>query len=664
MKHLLRNDRLVMSGDDMRYVVTDAVPVAGRIRLFDELSEKEVFLKLDDVRKGIASGEWVHERPGHTLPKTSPQVQKDPELAKKTKYALSIVQEIRRRVKSDSITIRQATERVRANRKSGQAPGTFPSDATIYRLLERERNDLPLYTGDKNKGNRLPRRCQKVRQLVVSMAKAHFLQADSRWTLRDLVSNINAVAVVENFIPSDDSISRTYVRDVVVAEFGPELDIDRMDPRTANSLKSVVKATIKTSQLLERVEQDALHLPWRIVTPDGVSHSIYWLHAIDCYSGMPVGWKLVVGSPNVTNTLQCIESILYSKADYFKTLGLSTEKDCFGSPMLLVVDNGPENKGERICKLSHLFIDVMHCKAHTPQEKPYIERLNRSLKEALQTLPGCTRFDDVDGERDPEKLNDLPMTLAEIERWIVRWYLEDWANHKLKRLLMTTFTDPEARGRTPWTRWHHAAHVRGQSVALPPSRQEWQKTMYLYENRTLSRKTGITYSGYSFIGENLPRLITLVGENPVDVLIDPDDFRRLFVRGPGEELIVLVNAKVDETTPAYSFDQAQKVLKDADESDKAGEAERLRFRYDVFKSSASTPPKPPKPVKGAGKTSKPATSKDTSAKAKHSEAVNRAKKAPLTTNASTNAAAQDTATADFSDVELLPVIDRRSGDAG
>jgi putative transposase len=661
MKHLLRNDRLVMSGDDMRYVVTDAVPVAGRIRLFDELSEKEVFLKLDDVRKGIASGEWVHERPGHTLPKTSPQVQKDPELAKKTKYALSIVQEIRRLVKTASITIRQATERVRANRKSGQAPGKFPSDATIYRLLERERNDLPLYTGDKNKGNRLPRRCQRVRQMVVSMAKAYFLQVDSRWTLRDLVLNINAVAVVENFIPSDDSISRTYVRNVVVEEFGPELDIERMDPRTANSLKSVVKAPITTSYLLERVEQDALHLPWRIVTPDGVSHRIHWLHAIDCESGLAVGWKLVVGSPNVTNTLQCIESILYSKADYFKAMGLSTEKDFFGTPMQLVLDNGPENKGERITKLAHLGIDVMHCKAHTPQEKPYIERLNRSLKEALQTLPGCTRFDDVDGERDPETLNDLPMTLAEIERWIVRWYLEDWANHKLKRLLMTTFTDPEARGRTPWTRWHHATHVRGQSVALPPSRQDWKKTMYQYESRTLSRKTGITYRGFSFIGKSMPRLLSLVGENPVDVLIDPDDFRHLFVLGPGEELFALVNAAVSETTPAYSFDQATQVLKDALENDKVGEAERLKFRHDVFTRSAHTPPKP---VKGASKTNKPATSKDTSAKAKHSEAVKRAKKAPLATNAATNAAAQDTGTADFSDVETLPVIDRRSGDAG
>ncbi|MDQ7746897.1 hypothetical protein [Hydrogenophaga pseudoflava] len=661
MKHLLRNDHLYVRGDDMRYVVTDAIPTAGRIRLFDERSEKEVFFKLSDLQKNVASGEWVHERPGYRPPKVSPQVQKDTALDEKTRHILSIVQEIRRLTKSASISVLQAIERVRANHNKGRAAGRFPSNPTIYRLLTRNRNDLPLYSGHKNKGNRLPKRSREVRQLVVALAKNQFLQSESRWTLRDLVISINAVAAANGYVSANDPISRTYVRNVLFEEFGPELEIDRMDPRTANSFKSVAKTPITTSYLMERVEQDAVHLPWRIVTPDGVSHSIYWLHAVDCYTGMPVGWKLVVGSPNVTNTLQCIESILYSKEGYLSGLGLSTEKDCFGTPMLLVLDNGPENKGERISKLAHLFIDVMHCKANTPQEKPYIERLNRALKEALQTLPGCTRFDDVDGERDPEKLNDLPMTLEEIEKWIVRWYFEDWANRKLKRLLMTVFTDPEARGNTPWKRWHHAADVRGQSVSLPPSRQEWQKTMYVYESRTVSRKTGITYRGFSFKGENLPKLVSLVGENPVDVLVDPDDFRRVLVLGPSEELIELVNVAADETTPAYSFDQALKLLKEADIDDSASDAERLQFQLELFQFSAS---KPTRPAKGARKASKPETTKETSAKAKHTAAVSRAKASPLKTTAPGEAVGADAVVADFSDVETLAVLDRRSGEAG
>lgn len=661
MKHLLRHDVLYVQLDGRRYTVTDASPVAGRIRLFDELTNKEDFFLERDVKQAIVSGEWRHERPGHQAPVVSPQAQNDPKLDADTQYALAIVRDVNRVAKMASISTRAAIERVRGTREKGRAPCRFPSTATIYRLLKRERNDVPLYAGNKNKGNRTPKRTQAVRRLVVELASKHMLQVESRWTLRDLVHYINAVAVVEEFVAPTDRISREYVRNVVVEELGPDLEIDRMDLRTANSLKSIVKAPIATSYLMERVEQDALHLPWRIVTPDGVSHRVYWLHAIDCNSGMPVGWTIVVGSPRVTDSLKCIESILYSKAEYFESMGLTTGKDCHGTPQMLVLDNGGENKGERIKKLAHLGIEVMHCKANTPQEKPYIERLNRSLKQALQTLPGCTRFDDVDGMRDPEELNDLPMTLEEMEKWIVRWYMEEWANTVLKRLLTTVFTDPSARGNTPWKRWHHSAEVRGQSVSLPPPHKDWQKTIYQFERRILSRKTGITYSTFCFKGAALARLIAIYGENHVDVLVDPDDFRRLFVLGPNEELIELVNSCADEATPAYSFEQAQQVLEEAKEDDAVGEAERLKFRIDLFHASAAIAPPRPKAGK---KSSHPNTSKETSANAKKSQAVERAKNAPLPPSVKASASELEAVCVDFDDVETLPVIDRRSGDAG
>jgi len=661
MKYLLRNDVLLVQQGGTRYIVTDASPLAGRIRLFDELTNREEFVLEKDVRKAIASGEWLHERPGHQAPLVSPQVQNDPKLDTETEYALHIVREVRRVAKMASISTRAAIERVRGTREKGRAPCRFPSNATIYRLLTRERNNVPLYSGNKNKGNRNPKRTKEVRRMVVDMASKHFQDVQSRWTLHDLVDYINTVAVVEGIIPPKDRISREYVRDVIVAELGPDLEIDRMDPRTANSFKAIAKAPIVTSYLLERVEQDALHLPWRVVTPDGVSHHVYWLHAIDCYSGMPVGWKMVVGSPGVTDSLQCIESILYSKAEYFESIGLTTGKDCHGTPQMLVLDNGGENKGERIKKLAHLGMEVMHCKANTPQEKPYIERLNRSLKQALQPLHGCTRFDDVDGMRDPEELNDLPMTMEALEKWIVRWYMEDWANKVLKRLLMTVFTEPSARGNTPWKRWHHSAELRGQSVALPPPFQEWQRTMYHYERRILSRKTGITYRTFCFKGDSLTRLISIYGENYVDVLVDPDDFRRVFVLGPNEELIPLVNMYADEATLGYSFDQALQVLNEAEEEDAIGEAERLKFRIDLFHASAAIAP--PRPTTGK-KSSHPKTSKETSANAKKTQAVERAKNAPLTSSAKASSPELEAVCVDFDDVETLPVIDRRSGDAG
>lgn len=663
MMFLQQKDRLTQVSNGVSYTVLSTEPVAGRLRLFNELEIRDEYVSLDDLRSGIAEEKWLHEPVATTTrPKVrkSPQAQRSPELDARTEQALHTVREVARLAKSASISISQAIERVRANREKGRAQYKFPSNPTIYRLLYRERNHLPLYSGDANKGNRACKRSREVRSLVVTLGKQLFAQVGSRWTLRDLVERINDIAVDKQYIAVSDRITRKYVRDVIAAELGPDLDLDRMDPRTANSFKSVAQTCVLASLPFERIEQDTLHLPWRVVTKDGISHRVHLTHAIDCYTGMPVGWLLGVGAPNVTKTLECVERTLYSKSEVFKQLGMQHGKDVFGTMHTLVLDNGPENKGERITKLAHLGIDVIHCKANTPQEKPYIERLNRALKEALQTLPGCTRFDDVDGVRDPAELDDLPMSLKDLERWIVRWYYEDWAHRKLKRLLMSKFIDPEVRGHTPWTRWRFATEHRGQPIALPPTRQEWRMTCYLYETRALSRKTGITYRNFSFRGSNLPRLIEMYGENPVTVLIDPDDFRRVHVLGPNEELMELVNVNVSEVTPAHSFAEAEKLLADAAEEDPEGAAEQRNFRRDVYDASTGVSSKR---EKKAGSPKKPAQSKETAQRAKSAAAVERAQKSPLVSTASKEAAATSPVTSSFDDLDVLPVLDRRTGDA-
>src|SRR3546814_10734166 len=179
-------------------------------------------------------------------------------------------------------------------------------------------------------------------------------------------------------------------------------------------------------------------------------------------------------------------------------------------------------------KLPALGIDIKHCKARHPHEKPYIERLNRSLKEALETLPGCTRMDGKDGQRDPISLGDACMTAEELERWVVRWYYESWVHSPLKRLVSTNIYNGERAGATPAARWEHITQDR--PLPLPPTRHAWSLALFEHPERTLSRKTGITVGGgLSYRGENLGYLIAKYGENPVKVLVNPDDFRQVFV---------------------------------------------------------------------------------------------------------------------------------------
>ena len=212
-----------------------------------------------------------------------------------------------------------------------------------------------------------------------------------------------------------------------------------MDPKLVAAAKSKAPNRIVATFPFERVEQDAVHLPFAVITPHGPASNIYLIHAIDCCTGMVVGWYLMVGAPSESDGLKCVESILFSKESKLKALGLCYDFDIYGTPHKLIFDNGPEARGERMTKLRCLNIDPMHCKSRHAHGKPFIERLNRSLKEALQTLPGCTRLNGKDGERDPVKLGDNLMTLEALEQWVVRWYFESWGNTVLKRHLRTDF---------------------------------------------------------------------------------------------------------------------------------------------------------------------------------------------------------------------------------
>ncbi len=60
------------------------------------------------------------------------------------------------------------------------------------------------------------------------------------------------------------------------------------------------------------------------------------------------------------------------------------DMNVYGKPDQLVFDNGPEVMASRMPCLKELGVDVKFCKARSKYAKPLIERLNRSLKEALE----------------------------------------------------------------------------------------------------------------------------------------------------------------------------------------------------------------------------------------------------------------------------------------
>jgi putative transposase len=629
MKLHLHDEIFDVTQQQVTMVVTATNLTHGRFRVLKLQEDSEAVMSLQTLAEQVSENEVMVRRPG--APLVSPAMQDDKNLDSATARAMRIAHEVREYSRRHHVSACAAYAKIREKRQAvadSDNVGHYPSRATVYRYLVADRKELPILCGAKNKGNRVPRYDDRVQALIVEIAKTQFLQPESRWSVRAVTQFCNLQAHDDGLLAASRSISRKFVQKVIFENLSTDAEWDRMDPRARAAQKAIAKNRIRVDGMLQRVEQDALHLPWYVRTPAGDAKNIWLVHAIDCATSMPVGWHIVVGAPNASSGMQCVESILFSKREKFAELGLDCPIDCYGAPSRIVFDNGSEAKNDRMSNLVRLRIDLQYCKSRHPHHKPYIERLNRSLKEALETLPGCTRLDGVDGERDPEKLNDLPMSLHELEQWIVRWYYEVWANTVLTRLIRSDFSDDRKLGGTPRARFE-SLNAGGYAMPLPPNRDSWLLTKYHHEERTLARTTGITYDTFHFRGPNLDMLIARNGARPVKVLVDPDDFRTVQVV-QGDVLVPLLNIDVDETTPALSFSEAKRMHDEAEAAAKASGAKIVAaFRRDLFTASLHVPIKTGAAKKG-GATER-AQQVARKAKTQAAEARARAKPLPATT---------------------------------
>lgn len=660
----LPGDELVQSSSgQVLYVIESVLPRIQRVKVLDLEHREEKFFDEAELRPKVASGDIRVLRKG--AERTGALHARTEAEDKAHQRALQLLQELLQLQRDYSLSFRRAyaalVKQVLPERGDGVPEPLSLSQA--YRLWERERNGMSLHRGDAAKGNRKPRYDSEVYKVVKDLALRHYLQTHSKWTLRTLTEEANRQLHDAGVLGVDQHVSRDFVQRIVLTQVHADPAHPRMHHHDAIAAKAVARKRIRVGRLFERIEQDALHLPWRIRTPHGDSSNVYLVHAIDCCSSFPLGWCLVIGAPRVPDTLRCIESILFPKKRRWDALGLNYEFDVYGTPSLVVVDNGPENKGDRVLRLTRLPISVNRLKARHAHQKPFIERLNGSLKTYLETLPGCTRVDGKDGQRDPAALGDPVMTLAEMERWIVRFYFEHWVNRPLDRLAESVFVDNEDMGNTPLKRYKVLTEERGCPIPLPPSVDAWRSVIYEKHLRRLSRKTGISYNNYHFKGDRLTHLISQFGETEVQVLVDPDDFRWVYVVDrDGRTLVPLVNDSTSEITPAYSYDEAAVLLKEANEEGVNVAAEALR--RDVLNRSVERAPRGRKGQSGtSASNSKAAQSKETAKQARRHEAVKRSADKPLPPaiphlGHPPLGSEED----DWANVSALQVFDRRTGE--
>lgn len=559
MSRYLRPDEWLSSPGGER-VVMHVRPMCDMVELFAPETQRTETMSLNRLRQLLATGEW-QRRTSTELRGSAHDLQRASTGAfKRQEFYLALsraARELMSRGYSKAGAIQKLVEDKTLILQDGE-PVPMCSTRQAFRILKMvEIGELALLPNYHRRGNRTSRYGEEITQLVLALIEQQYAVPHSRITVSGLHKIINIRARDMGLIPRDGALSRKFVRRILVDQWHPDLDYKRLEPRVARSAKAIAQYRIRPGGVLHRVEMDSMCLPMLIKTDLGVIQNPWVMLAIDCETSYPVSWLMMLASPTEEDTLQCVERLAYPKQFLLKELKVNASVDPFGAPINLIIDNGPENRGERIKKLASLGINPEFPLPQSPSLKPFIERLNGSLKRALEMLPGCTRFDGEDGARTEVAQHDELLSLEELEHWVVRWLFEVWPNHPLERFITADYEVNQTLGATPSERWKNA-EMRS-LLPLSPAREKWVTIRYLETERSLSPKTGVPFEGFRFRGGNLRHLINQYGpDSQVKVRYNPSDYRYVYVEDKKtHEWVELINAEVDENTPAFSFSEAK-----------------------------------------------------------------------------------------------------------
>lgn len=553
----------VIKSGGMEMVIMSLDPSHDHAIYFIPETKKTSSTSIRDLRKKLAVGEATTNAPA-----TSSGLLRNMETQSAAFSRFLFNDAVVKRIKAlahGGKTIREAIKLAGETEITLTTGKTMPmcSMTQAYRLLRAADGPtialLPDYSA---RGNRKPRYGERMKAITLQVIEDEYSVQKSRISLPFLTDIVTRRARAEGILPSNSSVSQKYVKSILLGSWNPDRDFKRLDPRIAKSAKAVAKQRIRPGAPLNRVEIDGLHLPFVAKIGERIIEEIWLVHAIDCETSHPLGWWITCAKPTTDDTFSCLDRAIYPKAELLKEMAICSSIDPFGSIANLVMDNGQENSKVRLASLTSLGIDLQWCEVNSGHRKPFIERLNRSLKEALESLPGCTRFNGKDGARKDEAMNDALMTLAALERWIVRWLFEVWPQTALERFITAEFEIDEHLGFTPAARWE--AYEKIHSLPLCPPREDFERAKFLFGNGKLSAKTGISYETFTFRGDNLFHLIRQYGPDcAVRFYYNPHDYRTIYVSDRESEVWVrLVNSEVGANTPAYSFDDAKRRRKE------------------------------------------------------------------------------------------------------
>ncbi len=296
---------------------------------------------------------------------------------------------------------------------------------------------------------------------------------------------------------------------------------------------------------LDTVQMDHVLIDLQLV--DSISRrpvNRAWLTlAIDCYSRMVVGYFLAFESPSALSAGQCIANAILNKQTLLDRLGLGQLVwPCYGVMRSIHLDNAMEFQGESLgLACAEYRIELNFRALGKPNYGGHVERLARTLGEALHALPGTTKSNSAT-RGDYASEDDAVLTIEEFEPLIVD--------------LVVTYNATLHRGIdiSPLDRWTDAVMngVNGGVPAYPIKRTDERRVALDFlpiERRTIQR-SGVEIDHISYrdgvlakhIGEKHPKTDRAI---MYDFKRDPRDIRVIYFRDPDTNDYVPIHAALN-----------------------------------------------------------------------------------------------------------------------
>lgn len=324
--------------------------------------------------------------------------------------------------------------------------------------------------------------------------------------------------------------ARKAVRARIAAIGAFESDLARRGPEEAMRRHRPVGRGIEVSRPLERVEIDENRVNLMTVMTqaglaplfseeelaalgldDGISR--WWITlAVDCRTRVVLGMTLTK-NPRTSSATSCLRMIVSDKGEISDATGAGLRWSQYGTPELLVADNGPAFMSIGFTDACNdLGIPLERTIAGVPAMRGTVERLFRTLSTGLAPRLGGRTFSNVvERAAHPSEaracLDPENFCFA-----LVRWIVDIYHNTPHEGL----------GGRTPLRQWEED-HASGNFPlsAAPDARAK--RLAFGLPLERVATKAGITVLGVRYHSEALARLVLDSGPGEVVIRWDPED---------------------------------------------------------------------------------------------------------------------------------------------